>query len=324
MPSEGDFAKFFRTNLYRELLRLEAIRRKVLRKVFILVVVLGCLGAVGFLAAFILRLPILAFVAILVLISIGSFLYRMIIGEYVRDFKKSVIEKIIEFISPDLKYWQNGCISATQFNSSRIFTSYPDRIRGDDLIEGKIGSTKITFSEVHAERRVEMLDGYGRTRRRYSTIFRGLLFIADFNKHFIGKVVVLPDTAERLFGDLGKEIQSINTCRGQLVKMDDPEFEKNFVVYADDQIEARYVLSPSLMKRIVDFKTKVGKPVFLSFVSSQVFVAIPYSRKLLEPPIIRSILSFQGTRSYFDDLRFICGIVEDLNLNTRIWAKTAV
>ncbi|MGQ9603305.1 MAG: DUF3137 domain-containing protein [bacterium] len=324
MPSDGDFAKFFRTSLYADLLRLEGMRKEIVKKIFILFGILGCIAGAGLIFGLEYGLPIVGFFTTIVLLGIGSFLYRVIIGEYVRDFKKSVIERIIRFISADLTYWQNGCISRIQFNSSRIFTSYPDRIRGDDLVEGRIGSTKITFSEVHAERKSETIDRYGRRRRRYSTIFRGLFFIADFNKHFVGKVVVLPDTAEKLLGGFGQAIQSLNISRGELIKMDDPEFEKQFVVYADDQIEARYVLSPSLMKRIIDFKAKIGRPVFLSFVGSEVFVAIPYSHELLEPPVMQSILSFKGARRYFDDLRFICGIVEDLNLNARIWERTAV
>lgn len=93
---------------------------------------------------------------------------------------------------------------------------------------------------------------------------------------------------------------------------------------ADDQIEVRYVLSPSFMKRIIDFKAEIGRQVFLSFVGSEVLVAIPYSHELLEPPVMRIVLNFKGAGKYFDDLRLICGMVEDLNLNAKIWERTAV
>ncbi|RLF43938.1 MAG: hypothetical protein DRN29_09290, partial [Thermoplasmata archaeon] len=142
-----------------------------------------------------------------------------------------------------------------------------------------------------------------------------------FNKHFYGKTVVLPDTAERVLGGLGSLIQSINTSRGEYVKMDDPEFEKYFVVYADDQIEARYVLTPGLMRRIVEFRKKTGKRVYLSFVGSEVFVAIPYRRGLFEPPVFSKVTSFKNAQHYYEDLKLAIGIVDDLNLNTRIWTR---
>ena len=101
----------------------------------------------------------------------------------------------------------------------------------------------------------------------------------------------------------------------------DPEFEKLFVVYGTDQIESRYILSPALMQRIVEFKTKRQKPIYLSFVGSSIFVALSETRPLFEPKIFSSILDFKTVCGYFEDLRVAVEIVEDLNLNTRIWSK---
>lgn len=133
--------------------------------------------------------------------------------------------------------------------------------------------------------------------------------------------MVLPDYAEKFLGHLGTALQSWNIKRNQLVKLEDPEFEKYFVVYAEDQIEARYILSTSLMRRIVEFKKKTRKQICLSFVGSKVFVAIPYGRALFEPNIYKPVVEFEKIREYFEDINLALGIVEDLNLNTRIWNK---
>ena len=145
----------------------------------------------------------------------------------------------------------------------------------------------------------------------------------DFNKKFHGKTLVLPDTAEQILGNLGSFFQSLNVGRGELVKMEDPEFEKYFVVYGDDQIEARYILSTSLMQRVLEFRKKTGRRICMSFVSSHVYVAIPYSRRLFEPRVFGSILGFKGIEQYLEDFQVFTGIVEDLNVNTRIWTKRA-
>jgi len=113
----------------------------------------------------------------------------------------------------------------------------------------------------------------------------------------------------------------MNLVRDELIKLDDPEFEKYFVVYSNDQVGARYILSTSLMKRIVDFKKSSNRNIYLSFVGSMVFVGISYSRSLFEPRIFRTLLDFEPIREYFEDLRLAIGIVDDLNLNTRIWTK---
>ena len=67
----------------------------------------------------------------------------------------------------------------------------------------------------------------------------------------------------KLFGRLGRKLQSLNVFRGELIRLEDPEFESHFVVYGSDQIEARYILSTSLMARITDFKEKTGKKIYL-------------------------------------------------------------
>ena len=177
------------------------------------------------------------------------------------------------------------------------------------------------FSEMHAEYKTETTDSKGRRHTQWHTIFKGLFFIGDFNKHFSGKTVVLPDTAERLFGLLGKTLQSVFKHSGELIKLEDPEFEKHFVVYGSDQVEARYILSTSLMKRITDFRSKHGKPVYVSFVRSCVHVAVTTGKNMFEPRILRSLLDFEMAEDYLEDLEFALGIVEDLNLNTRIWTK---
>jgi hypothetical protein len=317
----SDFAHFFVTDLARELKRLEVRRRAVLGRVKILIAVTaGVIGTgVALVAAFRLGMtPI--FVTAVLAGGAASALYRYLISGYVHDFKLSVIQKIVGFVDPGLTYHPRGHISQVEFNSSRIFTRYPDRIRGDDLVQGQIVQTGIKFSEVHAEHRTRSTDGDGRQRSRYSTIFKGLLFIADFNKKFYGKTVVLPDSAERLLGGVGSFLQSVNRSRGEVMRMDNPEFERHFVVYGDDPIESRYILSTSLMQRILDFRAKTGKRVYLSFVGSDVFVAIPYKKPLFEPRVFTKVTSFNGAHEHFEDLSLALGIVDDLNLNTRIWA----
>jgi Protein of unknown function (DUF3137) len=317
----ADFAHFYATDLLAELKRLEVVRKAVCRRVIILIAVIGSLCAAAIAVDIVWRISgWLVLIVALPGFGVGSFLYRYLISDYVFQFKMSVIAKIVAFLDPSLQYEPTGFVERWKFVSSRIFEHNPDRLRGDDHVAGKVGQTQIEFSELHAERKEETYSSRGR-RRRWHTIFKGLFFIADFNKKFYGKTVVLPDTAEKLFGHAGSVFQSWNKSRGELVKLEDPEFEKLFVVYGDDQIESRYVLSTSLMQRIVAFRKKTGRPVYLSFVGSQVFVAVPYRRALFEPTVFTPLTDFKTVEGYFDDLELVLGIVDDLALNTRVWAR---
>ena len=100
-----------------------------------------------------------------------------------------------------------------------------------------------------------------------------------------------------------------------------PEFEKEFAVYGDDPIATRYILSSSLMKRMTEFKKKVKCKMYFSFVDSTMYMAINYKRDLFEPRIFRTLVDFEPIKEYYDDLSMAVSVVDDLNLNTRIWSK---
>jgi len=313
-----DLRDFYNTTLLADLQNLEQKRKKLVQKLIYLIITIVCVVGICFflwLRNFNTSIAVI-FVPLVLCSIIGGFLCKLFTRGYVAQFKSLVIQRIVHFIDENLSYAANDCIDKSTFMLSQIFTTKPNRYKGDDLVWGKTGATKIKFSEIHAVHE----SGSGKNRRRY-TVFKGLFFIGDFNKDFTTQTVVLPDTVEKLFGYLGQKLQSLNIFRGQLIKLDDPEFEKHFVVYGNDQIQARYILSTSLMERIVEFKKKTGRKIYLSFVGSMVFVAVSYTRSLFEPRIFKTLLDFDPIRKYFEDLQLAIGIVDDLNLNTRIWSK---
>ena len=317
MKSDKELWEFYKTELLRDLQGLEQQRKKVARKLTVLIAIALCmaLGIVLLLSYKFGFLPAIV-IAIIITCAILAIGYKVIASGYKVTFKNLMIERLVKFIDEGLTYNARMHIPKILYMMSEIFNRRPDRYRGDDYVKGTLGKTAIEFSELHSEYKTHDKNG-----THWHTIFKGLFFIGDFNKHFTCKVVVLPDRAEKLFGHVGKMLQSWNIARDDLVKLEDVEFEKRFVVYGSDQIQARYILSPSLMKRITEFKEKTGRDIYLSFQASKVFVAVPYRRDLFEPKMFRSVLDFEPIKEYHEDLNLALGIVEDLDLNTRIWTK---
>ncbi|MHC4742372.1 MAG: DUF3137 domain-containing protein [Planctomycetota bacterium] len=319
MKTLEELREFYNTTLRPDLEVLEEQRKAVVRNVMIAIAVGLGLGGIVFL--FLMGNmrqmgPMVIMIPLILCLIVGGGIYALLIRGYVSDFKSLVIGKIVRFIDENLIYSPHRCIPKSTFMLSKIFTTRPNRYKGDDYVSGKVGATQIQFSELNAVHE----SGSGKNRRR-TTVFKGIFFVGDFNKHFIGETIVLPDTAEKLFGWLGQKLQSMNIFRGELIKLEDPEFESHFVVYGSDQIEARYILSTSLMERITNFKKKTGRRIYLSFIGSKVFVAVSYTRNLFEPKLFTTLLDFEPIKQYYLDLQLIIGIVDDLNLNTRIWSK---
>lgn len=322
MKTLEELRVFYEGSLKPNLEILEKNRLEIIKKLYSqTVVILIIIGLILSFLAFFTQEP-LTFFIIIPLGLIGFLILRYLaVAKFKAPFKREIIAKVVKFIDNNFNYQPDNCISQNLFMASKIFQKYPDRYHGDDYVSGKIDKTAIIFSEVHAEYKIGYVDKDGNRRETWQTLFKGLFFLADFNKNFSKTVVVLPDFAEKKFGFLGRVFQSWNIMRDKVIRLEDPEFEKEFVVYGSDPVEARYILSTSLMRRILEFKNKTKKKICLSFVDSCVFVAIGYEEDLFEPRLFSTVLDFFPIAQYFDDLKLGLAIIEELNLNTRIWSK---
>ena len=318
MKTLQDLKSFYNAMLLPELRVLEEERKNIVRKLAINFIVIWGLLGIYFCYCYYQRIqgPLYAILPTIICLYVWQKRRTSLKNSYVSVFKSNVIDRIVDFVDEGLKYSASRYIDESDFIRSHIFNIAHDIYAGDDYVCGKIGETEIEFSELYSAYKVSMKGG-----AYLHTIFKGLFFIADFNKNFSGKTIILPDKAEKLLGRLGRTLQSRNRKRGQLIKLEDPEFEKYFVVYGDDQVQARYILSTSLMRRIADFKKNTKRHIYLSFIDSKICVAISYTKDFFEPKLYKTLLDFKPIQEYFEDLQLVISIVNDLNLNARIWAK---
>ncbi len=329
MKSLNEFESFFEKEMMPDL-RLLDKRRKVIVRRSMMVVLFSVLALLLLVVVYMnfgkadgQDSNILWFIIAGVLIVVGGIIAGSVWARdktFYTDFKTQVVERIVTFISPDLTYEPKNHIGSDSFQRSRIFLKNVDRYNGDDMVQGKIDKTQVWFSEVKAEYKNTTTDSKGRTKTTWHTIFKGMFFIADFNKHFQTSTVVLPNRLGK--GFLASFFNKMNLARREKhVRLEDPDFNKHFVVYGEDQIEARYVLSTSLMQRITEFKEKHPNPLYISFVNSFLYVAIAYNKNLFEPSYFKKLTRFSLVKEFFEEIQLAVSIVEELNLNNRIWTK---
>ncbi len=317
MTQEQKLYNFYENQMKPLLHGFELKRLKIaaiLRNSAIILITLAIIAAICIIRA---NIAIMAgCLPFFIAIVIWVILHKVFTSEYRLEFKRDIISELVKFIDPSLQFYPNKHIPQEIYDASMLFKQRAERFKGEDMVTGKTGKTQIAFSELHSEYSVKTKNG-----RNWHTIFKGLFFQADFNKHFQGFTLVLPDISQRLFGGLGQKLQELFAFRGELVKLEDPEFEKIFSVYSSDQIEARYILTPALMQRLKDFARNNKEQVRISFVNACVFVAISTNKNFFEPKIYTSLLDFKILQEYYDQLMLPIGIVDELNLNCRIWTK---
>ncbi len=320
MRSLSELTEFFYDELHPDLKRLEDDRKELSRKLIYIAITLAVVSSL--ITALIFTNSNshseFDFIAFFIAFALFYWAKKHYSKDYSAEFKDKIIHPLIQQIDKSLQYSKNLCISQTHFRDSKLFKKSIDRYSGNDLVKGKIDDVKLKFSDIHAE--YESRDSKGRSS--WHTIFQGLFIMAEFNKDFKAKTTVLPDTAEKHFGKLiGGWLQSKNMNRNDLVKMDNPEFEKHFVVYSNDQIEARYILTHAMMKRLLDFKKRSSVPLYVSFSNRQIYLALEYNKDLFEPTIFTSLLEYSLIKEYITTLQLATGIIHELKLNEKLWSK---
>lgn len=223
-------------------------------------------------------------------------------------YKKEVIAKVLQSFCEDAAFIPEQGIDENVFINSKLFIS-PDRYHTEDLIKGRVGKTVFRCAEVHAEEKKTNVNSKGQTRTYWVDIFKGFIFIADFHKDFQGQTTVVRNSLLKL------------NFSGSRVKLENPEFEKIFDVYSTNQIEARYLLSPSMMEQLVALDRGLNKSIKISFRNSSILIAIPESKDHFEASIWKSISDLNQLKSDFSTIHKLVAIVDNLNLNTRIWTK---
>ena len=320
MRTLSELTDFFYAELHPDLKRLEDERKELARKLLYVAAAIGLTALL--ITAVILKNSSSYSEADLAPFFIGGALFmwtkKQMSKDYTHAFKDTIIHPLIRQIDEALDYNKTSHISQDHFKRSKLFRNDIDRYNGNDLVTGEIDGVRLRFSDVHAE--YESRDSKGRSS--WHTIFQGLFIISDFNKHFEGETMVHPDKAEKTFGRLvGSWLQKHNMVQETLVKMDDPEFEKHFVVYGTRQIEARYILTHTMMKRLLDFKKRSSVPLYVSFIDNQIYLALAYNKDLFEPTVFSSLLQYKLVKEYISTLQLAIGIIEELKLNERLWSK---
>ncbi len=235
--------------------------------------------------------------------------------KYRKDFKQSIVKNLLKELNPDWQYFPDTHISEKNFDRSGLFSKSNSHFKGDDLIYGLIDKTKFCCSELH----VQDERGTG-DKRKTITIFKGIFFFAEFNKHINSKTYVATDNFESLFGSIAKTFQKLS-FKGSLVNLENQEFEKHFVVHSTDQQEARYILTPSIMESMLNLRHKYGRNIQFSFIRSRVFCSLGFNQNLFEPKVFSTVLNFGDIQFMVNLFNISKTIISELNLNTRIWTK---
>lgn len=226
----------------------------------------------------------------------------------------------------ECRYSPRERISDHLIQESRLFNYSIDKIRGEDLFHGILGLTEFKFSELTLIQTRTSTDSKGHTTHTDVTMFDGILFTADFHKDFSG-VTILHSANVFNTGRIGRMLRPLQHTlslfareKKRAISLENEDFNRAFHVQTTDDLTARYILTSSMMERLLNFKQTHPGKIEISFVHSSMYVAISSNKNYFEPKLADTIVETQGLAVY-EDLKFLFGMIEEFDLNTRIWNK---
>jgi hypothetical protein len=75
------------------------------------------------------------------------------------------------------------------------------------------------------------------------------------------------------------------------------------------------------MERITNLKRKVNRPIMLSFKENKLYMGVHHPYGFFSLNESKNLTTSNAIELFYEDISTAMGIVEDLNLNTKIWKQ---
>jgi hypothetical protein len=179
------------------------------------------------------------------------------VAELSTQIKHEVLNKLADTFGLTYAAQPANPIRFDRFKQLGLLPSDSRRSFGDHF-SGHSHDTDYEFYEAHLEQRhtrtVTTKNGT-RTEVYYVTVFHGALIRINFPRKVEGITLITRDAG--WFNGLSGG-QRIDGRKLERIGLVDPKFEDIFEVYGDDQVMARYMLTPSFMERLLALETAMA------------------------------------------------------------------
>lgn len=220
--------------------------------------------------------------------------------QYARAYKTKILPEVARLFG-NFRYAPKGKIRMDVLKPSKIVPHH-QTYKSEDYFEGEYKNVGIHFSEIKLTKRA---------RRSTITVFKGLaVLLTQGTRKFYGHTILTQDQ-----GKVGEWLKSqlSNLDRADLV---DPEFERLFDVFTNDQVEARYLLDPLIIENLkVLYDEYSGTKLLVAFYEGHVLILIGSHKNHFEPADIEiQATDEQSLLSMHNEIGQILSIIDRLSL----------
>lgn len=265
-PAFAGFSEFYFQVIGPRLRQKDSVRIAEVRRTYLIYPIIFFLALIVILGVWDFNLSLEHTAGILILVIAPAFLLPGVIGNEIKvSTRYSVIGGFCRFKNwiyhPDWSFMggKKDLYGLSNFVALGLVPRFGHALL-EGHISGKKGSTNFEFF------RATLI----KTKRIKN--FTRQFITLGFERKFHGRTIVCPDKG--IFNTREKDEM-------KRVRLVDPVFEKMFEVYGTDQVEARYLLSPDFMQRLVDLEHCFkGSNIRFGFIENQLLIAIDTRMRL--------------------------------------------
>lgn len=167
-------------------------------------------------------------------------------GEAIKATKTGINEAIARALGIEYAHDCDPSVSFVRARDHKMFASY-SRSSFEDLWHGDLGGLPFSLHEAHLQRK----EGSGKNSR-WVTVFRGPIITIAGARPFHGVTLLDRSGKHRKMLWFGEketlELDGVELARADMVH---PDFEDAFTVYTNDQVEARWLVHPTYIEKLI-------------------------------------------------------------------------
>ena len=240
-------------------------------------------------------------------------------GEWLIKRRYDLIPALVEAVKADMNYERDLLKEITELRVTALSDNLTneERVKIENKIRKDLSDILREFYETTLKPDLEIIDS-----ERKKVNKRALTIISATVAAVILEIVLIPSGSYMLkvvlpmvtgfAGLVTTGIVSKNSCK---------EYKSKIIARITNFLDEGLVYTPSLMEKILEYKRKWKSRISLSFCDSMVYIAVNMNKNLFETRIFKPLADYSFMEENLRFLILLTEIVEDLNLNTRIWTK---
>lgn len=262
-----------------------------------------------------LQLLIFEVFIIIIVLLVTLILYSIPYSKYKVVYKDYYVKKALESIFTDLVYKPDQGFDESVIRNTEMM-DMGDDYESNDYFSGKYKNINVEQADVEITEERERTNSDGEEEEYEVTLFKGKWMIFDFNKPFKANMQV----KSKLF-DNSKIVNWGKELKFKRVKLEDEEFNKYFIVYAQDEEEAFYILTPHFMDKIKKVSNNISGSLLLCFIDNKLHIGLDNNNDSFEPSLLSNQSDEQINNNILLDIKIITDFVDQLNLDNDLFKK---